>query len=116
MVELGWPLDARGGDWKASALNCAVLRGDAGLTEFLLAHGASWREEHGYGDNVLGTLSWTSINEPIENGDWAACARALLAHGMPGAERDPGDPETVWIDGRRARFSPEVTEILLGTA
>lgn len=114
MVALGWPIAARGGDWKASALNLAVFRGDAGLTEFLLGHGANWREAHGYGDDVIGTLSWTSINEPVEDGDWVACARALVAHGLPAAERDPADAETVVIDGRRARFSAEVAEVLLG--
>lgn len=114
MVDLGWPIAARGGDWDATALNLAVFRGDAVLTEFLLAHGASWREEHGYGDDVIGTLSWTSINEPVEDGDWAACAQALVAHGLPAAKRDPADAERVVIDGRRARFSTDVTEVLLG--
>jgi hypothetical protein len=114
MVELGWPIAARGGDWKASALNLAVFRGDAGLTEFFLANGASWREEHGHGDNVVGTLSWASINEPVEGGDWAGCAQALVAHGFPAAAHDPADAETVVIDGRRAGFSADVTEVLLG--
>ena len=114
MVEVGWPIAACGGDWNASALNLAVLRGDPELTEFLLAHGASWRERQGYGDDVIGTLSWVSINQPTQGGDWAACARTLLAHGMPAAERDPADTETVLIAGRRARFSADVTEVLLG--
>jgi len=114
MVALGWPIAARGGDWNASALNLAVFRGDAGLTEFLLGHGASWREEHGYRGDVIGTLSWTSINEPVEDGDWVACARALVAHGLPAVTRDPADAETVVIDGRRARFSAAVTAALLG--
>jgi hypothetical protein len=115
MVELGWPIAARGGDWDATALNHAVIRGDAGLADFLLAHGASWREKHGFGDNVLGTLSWASINEPTggENPDWVGCARALVAHGLPKVELDPSNPERVLIEGRPARFSEAVTEVLL---
>ncbi|PCE22871.1 hypothetical protein BWP39_24630 [Paraburkholderia acidicola] len=113
MVELGWPIATPGGDWGASALNQAVFHGNADLAGFLLAHGASWQEKHGYGDNVIGTLSWASINEPDADGDLAACARALLAHGMPAAQRDPGNPELVLIAGRRARFSEEITNILL---
>lgn len=114
MVELGWPLATPGGDWKASALNLAVFRGNAELTALLLAHGANWRDQHGLGSDVLGTLSWASINEPVGDGDWAACARALLAHGVPTATRDPADPERVLIAGRTARFSEEVTDVLLG--
>jgi len=114
MVKLGWPIAVRGGDWNASALNLAVFRGNVALTRFLLHHGASWQEEHGYGDNVCGTLSWASNMEPIEGGDWAGCARALLEYGMPGAKPDPGDPEWVLIDGRSKHFSDEVTEVLLG--
>ncbi|MGS0893867.1 ankyrin repeat domain-containing protein [Burkholderia stagnalis] len=115
MVELGWPLAARGGDWDATALNHAVMRGDAALTAFLLAHGASWRETHGFGSDVLGTLSWASVNEPENDDrpDWAACARALLAHGLPAAVRDPSDPERLLIDGRPMRFSDAVGEVLL---
>ncbi|HUI94423.1 MAG TPA: ankyrin repeat domain-containing protein [Xanthobacteraceae bacterium] len=113
MVELGWPVAVRGGDWDASALNLAVFRGNAGLTRFLLDHGASWQEEHGYGDNVSGTLAWASCNEPVAGGDWAGCARALLDHGMPGAVPDPDNPERVLVAGRSKRFSDEVTEVLL---
>ncbi|MDQ8729518.1 hypothetical protein [Bradyrhizobium sp. LHD-71] len=114
MVRLGWPIATRGGDWDASALNLAVFRGNAGLTRFLLEHGASWTEEHGYGGNVCGTLGWASCNEPVEGGDWAECARALLEHDMPAAKADPDAPEWLLLDGRRMRFSDEVTEILLG--
>jgi ankyrin repeat protein len=114
MVRLGWPIAVRGGDWDASALNLAVFRGDAGLTRFLLEHGADWKEQHGHGDNACGTLSWASLNEPVEGGDWVGCARALLDHGMPGATTIPDDPERVLIAGVRKQFSDEVTEELLG--
>jgi ankyrin repeat protein len=83
MVELGWPVAVRGGDWKASALNHAVFRGDAELTRFLLEHGASWREEHGFGDNVCGTLAYARHNRPAIGGNWEGCAEALRAHGAP---------------------------------
>ncbi|WP_175835280.1 ankyrin repeat domain-containing protein [Burkholderia anthina] len=116
MVELGWPIAARGGDWDASALNHAVFRGDAALLTFLLEHGASWRDAHGFGSDALGTLSWASVNEPagVGDADWEACARVLLAHGVPRAVRDPSNPEAVLIDGRAMRFSDAVADVLLG--
>jgi hypothetical protein len=114
MVRLGWPIAVHGGDWDASALNLAVFSGNAGLTRFLLEHGASWKEQHGYGDNASGTLGWASLNEPVEGGDWVGCARALLDHGMPHATEVPDDPECVLIAGIRKRFSDAVTEELLG--
>jgi ankyrin repeat protein len=83
MVALGWPIEVRGGDWSASALNFAVFRGDAQLTEFLLDRGALWTSEHDYNDNVMGTLSFASGAQVIAGGDWLGCARALVAHGMP---------------------------------
>lgn len=114
MVRLGWPIAVRGGDWDASALNLTVFRGDARLTRFLLEHGAKWTEQHAFGDNASGTLSWASCNEPVEGGDWVGCARALLDHGMPRATAIPDDPEWVLIAGMRKRFPEEVTEELLG--
>ncbi|MFL9874475.1 ankyrin repeat domain-containing protein [Paraburkholderia megapolitana] len=113
MVELGWPIATPGGDWGASALNQAVFNGNADLAAFLLAHGASWQEKHGYDSDVIGTLSWASVNEPVADGDLVACTRALLAHGMPAAQRDPDNPELVLIAGRKAQFSEEIANILL---
>lgn len=116
MADLGWPLEVRGGDFDASALNQAIFRGDAGLAAHLLARGASWKADHAYGDTVCGTLSWASFNRPVEDGDWAGCAEALLAHGLPRAERDPSDPEAILLDGKKRRYAEEVTAILLGEA
>ena len=103
--------------WR-SALNWAVFRGRPELAEFLLEHGASFRERHGYNSDVIGTLSWASLNQPRADGDWPGCAAALLAHGMPAAtplpETNPPQPvRTVSIDGRTASFPEEVAEVLL---
>ncbi|SDY72128.1 hypothetical protein SAMN05518854_102368 [Variovorax sp. YR266] len=116
MVKLGWPIATRGGDWDASALNKAVFRGDAGLVRFLLEHGASWEERHGFGDNACGGLSWASCNEPEGESDWLGCAEALVEHGMPTAQPDPESPDSVLIGGRRYVFSDEVTDFLLGAS
>ena len=114
MVACGWPLEIRGGDIDASALNHAVFRGDAALTHFLLAHGADWRTLHGFGDNVCGSLSWASLNRPVKDGDWAGCARALCAHGLPPARPDPSGSDIVLIGETRYQFADDVTDVLLG--
>lgn len=116
MVRLGWPITVRGGDWEASALNHAVFRGDADLARFLLAHGAHWSERHGFGDDVCGTLSWASLNEPDGVGDWVGCAEALLVNGLPAASPDTEQAGSVICDGVRRRFSQAVTRSLLGQA
>src|SRR5262249_43077896 len=108
----------RGADIGGSALNCAVFRGNAPLTRFLLEHGASWTERHNYNDNVSGTLSWASRNNAPGEGDFLGCARALVEHGMPRAQRPPelaADelPRYVILDGKQKEFSEEVTEFLL---
>ncbi len=101
MVEMGWPVAARGGDWNASALNLAVFRGDAEMTAYLLDHGASWEERHGFGGNVMGTLGYGSSYEPAEGGVCLACAELLVAHGMP-------------LPTEEYNFSEEVTEYFEG--
>lgn len=118
MVKLGWPIAARGADIGGSALNCAVFRGNAALTRFLLEHGASWRERHNYDSDVIGTLCWASCNRPEGNGDWLGCAKALVEHDMPRAQRppdsDPGElPRYVIIDGRKEEYPEDITAFLL---
>ena len=112
MVSMGWPLDARGADWQATALNIAVFQGDAALTRFLLEHGASWTETHGFGSNLCGTLSWACRNRPAPQGDWAACAKVLLEYGMPQGVRNPDRPGELLIDGHLQSYTEEVLQIL----
>jgi len=119
MVELGWPIAERGGDIDGSALNWAVFRGRPELARFLMEHGASFREPHGYGSDVLGTLSWASNNEPRNDGDWPGCAAVMLEHGLPKAEFSSNDGASlshreVRIDGRTATFPVDVADVLLG--
>jgi hypothetical protein len=120
MVELGWPIGVRGGDIDGSALNWAVFRGRPELAEFLLDHGAHFREPHGYGSDVLGTLAWASMNQPRADGDWPGCAAALLAHGLPPATLLPvEDPthetRTLSMDGRTVTLPVEVADVLLAS-
>ncbi|PWR23865.1 ankyrin repeat domain-containing protein [Zavarzinia compransoris] len=116
MVRLGWPIESRGGDWAASALNQAVFIGDAAMTRFLLEHGADWQARHGFGDNACGTLSWASVNEPADGGDWPGCAEALIAAGMPGGRPDPRGGGHVLIHGQVKLFAPSVADVLTGEA
>jgi ankyrin repeat protein len=100
MLALGWPREVKSG-WGATALNMAVFQGDAEMADLLLEHGADWRTPHGYGDNVVGTLSYASQAEDIDDGparDCVGCARALITHGMP------------LPDSEHYTFSSEVTE------
>lgn len=88
MVETGWPIEAIGGDWKATALNLAIFRGDVDLTRFLLQHGASWETPHGFGGDARGTLAWASRNNP--RADTLGCAKVLIEAGMPKPPQDFG--------------------------
>jgi ankyrin repeat protein len=85
MLALGWPREVKAA-WDATALNLAVYRGDARMAELLLEQGADWRTKHGFGGNVVGTLSHASQNgpeDPAAPRDYAGCARVLVAHGVP---------------------------------
>lgn len=85
ILETGWPIETHAG-WDASALNLAVFQGNAEMTRLLLSHGANWAEPQGYGSNVMGTLSFASQSEDIDDAhgsDYLGCAKALIEYGMP---------------------------------
>jgi hypothetical protein len=99
MLETGWPIETHAA-WDASALNLAVFQGDATMARLLLSFGAKWDEPHGYGSNVMGTLSFASQSEDIDHahgGDYLGCAKALIEYGMP-------------IPPENFEYSPEVAE------
>lgn len=86
MLGLGWPREVKEHEWSATALNKAMFQGDAAMLSLLLEEGADWRTEHGFGNNVLGTLSYASQAEDIASvmpQDYVGCARALVEHGVP---------------------------------
>lgn len=103
MIAQGWPLETPTPEWGATALNAALFKGDAAMVALLLAAGADWRTRHDFGDNALGTLAFASTagiaNDPAPR-DWAGCAAALLAHGVPAAA----------FAGRS--YPPEIEELL----
>lgn len=75
------------------------------MAELLLDSGADWRTPHGFGDTVLGTLSWASPADGIDNAaprDYVGCARVIVAHGVPLADME------------RYTFSNEVMEYIGG--
>jgi ankyrin repeat protein len=113
MLALGWPREVKSG-WEATALNHAVFQGDSQMARLLLEHGACWQTQHGFGDNVLGTLSFASRAEDIGDPaprDYVGCAAALVDHGVPisafqcyGFSADVTDYlESEWLD----RADPE---------
>lgn len=88
LLALGWPLEVKA-EWDATALNLAVFQGNAALARLLLQAGADWRTRHGFGDTVLGTLSFASRSGAAAApapGDYAGCAHALREAGVPAAE------------------------------
>jgi hypothetical protein len=59
------------------------------MADLLLRNGASWNTKHGFGGNVLGTLSYASQNDvedPLAPRDYIGCAQALVANDVPPPE------------------------------
>ncbi|HTJ31156.1 MAG TPA: ankyrin repeat domain-containing protein, partial [Acidobacteriaceae bacterium] len=104
MLTVGWPREVKFG-WGATALNLAVFRGDSAMAALLLDEDADWRTLHDFKNNVVGTLAWASNNTADGSdgpsvGDYAGCARTLLAHGVPVTAFE------------ELGFSPEVEDVL----
>ncbi len=114
MVASGWPLEVTGGDWGASALNQSIFRGDARMTDTLLAAGARWQTRHGYGGDALGTLSFASQHRPVPDGDWIGCAAALRRHGLAAGAPDPERPGWTRVGDGSQPYPEAIAAVLVG--
>ena len=93
MLDLGFPLEAEGGDWRGTALNHAAHAGHPELVALLLERGADPERENEHGGTAFGALAWSSRNgdgndsfrpgrsEARRQADLAACADLLAAAG-----------------------------------
>jgi ankyrin repeat protein len=91
MLEVGFPLEAEGGDYPGTALNHAAFGGYPELVELLLARGADPELENHFGGTALGALCWATRHfdgvdmrdrgEAERERDWLRTAELLLAAG-----------------------------------
>jgi ankyrin repeat protein len=96
MLEIGFPIDAAGGDWSGTALNHAAHMGHPKVVTLLLERGADPEIENEFGGTALGALAWRSKRGDGADGieawkprrteskrqeDLVACAELLIAAG-----------------------------------
>jgi hypothetical protein len=84
MLDLGFPVDARGGDHAGTALHAAAFAGSADAVRLLIDHGADLEARDATWDGIpLGWACEGSGQRPATNPgpDWIATAQALLDAG-----------------------------------
>jgi len=98
MLDLGFPVDARGGDHGGTALHAAAYCGSAGAVRLLLDHGANLEARDATWDSP--PLDWAAVGSgerPRTNRrpDWIAAVRALLDAGASteGITISPDEPK-----------------------
>lgn len=109
MLDLGFPIETRGGDHGATALHTAAYSGSANVVQLLIERGADIEAHDGNWDSTA--LVWATIgssDKPRTNPDpdWPAVVQALLdagasTEGIEMSEDDDHPP------------SPEIAELLL---
>ncbi|HEY3903938.1 MAG TPA: ankyrin repeat domain-containing protein [Streptosporangiaceae bacterium] len=109
MLDLGFPVETRGGDDAAMALHTAAYSGSASVVQLLIERGADIEARDGNWDSTA--LVWANIgssDKPRGNPDpdWLAVVQALLDAGAStdGVELTEDDDHPP---------SPEVTDLLL---
>ena len=108
MLDLGFPLETRGGDFGSTALHAAAYSGSAEVVGLLLERGADVEARDSNWNST--PLGWVAVgsgeqpeNDPAAN--WVETARILLAAGASTGDitLSPDDPKPP---------SPEVAELL----
>ena len=84
MLDLGFPVDARGGDHGGTALHAAAYSGSADAVRLLLGRGAALEARDATWDSP--PLDWAAVGSgerPADNRrpDWVATVQALLEAG-----------------------------------
>ncbi len=94
MLGVGFDVDER--DDEGTAICGALLFGNLEMVELLLAHGPDLSFRNAYDSTPLGVCAWASVNFHDPDGDYPACARALLAASPP-----PGSRASARLANRR---------------
>jgi hypothetical protein len=108
MLDLGFPVDARGGDHGGTALHAAAYAGSADAVRLLLGRGANLEARDATWDSP--PLDWAAVGSgerPATNPrpDWVATAQALLDAGA--------STETITLSPDEPKQpSPEVAAVL----
>jgi ankyrin repeat protein len=89
MLKLGFDVNARGGEG-FTPVSHAALRGLVGIVRVLIEHGADLEIRNQYGGTALESCQWGSLNFRDPDGDYPACAEALLRGGAALAYPDFG--------------------------
>ena len=89
MLKLGFDINARAGEGFTPVAS-AALRGLAAIVRVLMAHGADVEIRNDYGGTALGSCQWGSLNFCDPNGNYPACAEALLQGGATVVDPDFG--------------------------
>ena len=111
MLEVGFPVDARGDD-NGTPLDRAAVRGYADIVEVLLAHNPSLEVTNDFGGTPLGGAVWGAGNFPRSKKATIPKTVDLLA----AIDREPKPAGIGWQDRRStARFEggrEDVAEVL----
>ena len=109
MLEVGFPVDARGDD-RGTPLDRAAVRGYADIVEVLLEHNASLGVTNDFGGTPLGGATWGAANFRDPEGDYVKTVD-LLAAVEPSLNR-LGDDGQTHLDRALAGGREDVAEIL----